>query len=241
MDDKLPHERLREWAREAEDGGYFASACMTSCMLDSGEIDYMNGFDNEVSAFRRLADEIERFYLPRPRFEDGEPVQFGDEVELHDYSGCYAKGILQELNVNRGSILLLSLTDADHSHAYRYDIECDTIKRPAPKVLDADGVPIEVGDAVWLIDSPTGIEEHAGERLKVEAAVDGCVNVRTESGMVMLPHNGQLTHREPDSLERLLDDIAAYKTDMAEPGSILDDALGEWADRLAALIERGEE
>ena len=26
----------------------------------------------------KLADAIEREYLPRPRYEDGEPIQFGD-------------------------------------------------------------------------------------------------------------------------------------------------------------------
>lgn len=41
--------------------------------------------DNEKGD--QLADEIQaevdKFYLPRPLFEDGEPVQFGDRVSIH--------------------------------------------------------------------------------------------------------------------------------------------------------------
>ena len=105
-------------------------------------------------------------------------------------------------------------------------------------MLDGDGVPTEVGDAVWLIRLPNGIKEHIGERLTVESVTYGCVKVRTESGNVIFPHNRQLTHREPDSLERLRDDMRGY----ADGGvSCIEDDMRTFADRLTALMERGAE
>ena len=66
---KLLHERLREWAKSyphlqqvlATKGGFV-------CSLD----------DCVDNLFASMANEIEKYYIPRPRFEDGEPVQFGD-------------------------------------------------------------------------------------------------------------------------------------------------------------------
>lgn len=63
---KLLHERLREFARILDDDGNFTFL--------------------ELNEAESLADEIEKYYIPRPRFKDGEPVQFGDEVE-----GCNGK------------------------------------------------------------------------------------------------------------------------------------------------------
>lgn len=62
---KLLHERLREYG--------------SNCRAD-----YTDWLSQRHA--NELADEIEKYYIPRPRFEDGEPVQFGDEVE-----GCNGK------------------------------------------------------------------------------------------------------------------------------------------------------
>lgn len=265
---KLPHERMREWADTSEKSSIYPSFCMCNDMVPD---DDCPDKATERNAFRRLADEVEdviesayvegtydyfdmivaeqgwpkrkdgeivedyvrRCFLPRPRFEDGETVQFGDPFLRWDGKNGNDGENVTEITVKSGDY-------------YRFGLngDCCTsqrVKRPAPKVLDADGVPIEVGDTVWLIRSPNGIKVHIGERLTVEDVTYGCVKVRTGSGSVILPHNKQLTHREPDSLRKLRNDIAAYRSDMAEPGSILDDALDGWTDRLTSLMERGAE
>ncbi|NBJ67749.1 hypothetical protein, partial [Adlercreutzia caecimuris] len=75
-----------------------------------------------------LRDWLERCWLPRPRYEDGEPVQFGDEIELHYRGGGMDKGRFQEVKVNRGPVCILSFTGVDHALEYRYDSEFDVIK-----------------------------------------------------------------------------------------------------------------
>lgn len=95
---------------------------------------------------------LDRCFLPRPRFEDGEPVQLGEEIELHYRGGGMDKGRFQEIKYNKGPVWMLSFTGVDHAREYRYDSECDTIKRPAPEVLGADGLPIKAGETAWLTE-----------------------------------------------------------------------------------------
>lgn len=129
-----------------------------------------------------------------PRFEDGEPVWFGDEMNevCGKVSGVYfdddAIGIYA-----RGS---------DHLHLS----VGERVKRPVQSVPDADGVEIKVGDTVWLIpacaiepDEPyevTGINKY-GE-VMLEFHVEGSTGVKGE----------YLTHTRPDSWERLEEDTA---------------------------------
>lgn len=63
---KLLHERLREGGQD-----YF----VYSVGLDSGCI-VLTDPESE-----KLADEIEKYYIPRPRYEDGEPVEYKSETE----------------------------------------------------------------------------------------------------------------------------------------------------------------
>lgn len=71
MSDKLLHQRLRE----------LNCTLSGTCVTAFGAVEDCTGITcrecTELTA-NRIADEIERYYIPRPRFEDGEPVQFGD-------------------------------------------------------------------------------------------------------------------------------------------------------------------
>lgn len=179
-----------------------------------------------------ITDWLARWFIPRPRFEDGEPVQFGDEVELHYKAGGCDKGRIQAFRVNRGPVWMLSFVGYDYERLYRYDSEADVLKRPAPKVLDADGVEIKVGDTVWHIESPElqmtvdNFQAVYGPDMTVNCAFDGDI-------YNFNPKN--LTHREPDSLEKLRDDMVAAL--MESPNACF--MSSEYADRLTALIERG--
>ena len=76
-----------------------------------------------------------------PRYEDGEPVMIGDEVD-----GLGGEIIEVYITENEAAIWNSS---ANHMHLR----PGERVKRPAPKVLDADGVEIEVGDRIYSIET----------------------------------------------------------------------------------------
>ena len=101
-----------------------------------------------VRSLNALTDEMEKRRMPEgmewlveawPRFEDDAPVRFGDmalidgaadmveavQLWVHGKPVIYGDGGSQQLEKG------------------------ERIKRPAPKVLDADGAEIRVGDTVW--------------------------------------------------------------------------------------------
>ena len=83
-----------------------------------------------------LLDKLEKRLMPEgmewPRFEDGEPVKYGDE---------FADGLGNTRKCQ--SVELLGEDDGVCVW------QGERVKRPAPKVLDADGVEIHEGDEVW--------------------------------------------------------------------------------------------
>lgn len=97
----------------------------------------------EGESFRHYLD---RCFLPRPRFEDGEPVQFGDSPVGLD-------GVEKFIFVRScgGSC---QMQDADGNMLTVFP--GDRVKRPAPEVLGADGKPIKVGETVYPIDGEYG-------------------------------------------------------------------------------------
>lgn len=103
--------------------------------------DMMRCKDEDIAELRK---QIEVAVLPEgvvwPRFEDGEPVGFGDLYVNADgnrsevqYIGFKPNGF----KVNKGQ-------KRNEWKAYG-----EPVKRPEPEVLDADGVPIKVGDTLY--------------------------------------------------------------------------------------------
>ena len=142
----------------------------------------------------QLLEEIEREYLPRPRFEDGEPVKEGDTICIDGHL---------PLKVHSWSIRNDGLTVFSCPTSHRSIKTGDCVKRPEPEVLDADGVPIIVGDVVYFVDSA-----EAFDVLGIESDGDEPVHIgrkdRTSTDAWISP--GDLTHKQPDSLERIEDD-----------------------------------
>lgn len=157
---KLLHERLREWADSTE-GDKYPSTKMLYATIESDHAPL--GADDERKAFHLLADEIEKYYIPRPRFEDGEPVQFGKEF----------------VDCNGHNQTLSSLTYTKGGHGY----------------VSLNG---------WTkqrIDEPA-------------------------------------KRPEPDSLEKLRDDMAEYKSDTHFAELKTEHTFGEFINRLTAIMER---
>ena len=148
----------------------------------------------ECSELRELRGKVsverERQILDMwPRFEDGEPVWYGDEVDN-------IRSSVIAVEFFDGSITMSS--DFDHLHLSFGE----RVKRPAPKVLDADGVEIHVGDTVWHcngIASGVVTSIDAGSLMNTTRYVD-------ESGTEFRDAARSLTHTRPDSWERLEED-----------------------------------
>lgn len=170
--------------------------------IATGEDKYPWG-DSKYPLLKRALD---RYYLPRPLFEDGEPVEVGDSVELNGYTRE-----VTGLHVSCDGKVIMNMKDGS---SLTFDGEIPLFKRPKQPVLDADGVPIEVGDKVWTLPG-----EHCetfplyGYKAGVEYTVTENENARhKESRRICItggdciygyPMPEQVTHREPDSQERI--------------------------------------
>lgn len=126
-----------------------------------------------------------------PRFEDGGLVGIGDELEFEGKTMLVCDATLY--------------ADGWEFWCDREDMNCrlhgsygERVKRPAPKVLDADGVPIKVGDTVYFVDGDA--RPLAVERIDAnggEPAVD-----LVYAGRILRCHSvnpEKLTHERPDS------------------------------------------
>lgn len=151
-----------------------------------------------------------------PKFEDGAYVMYEDEFEFDGevktaYGFNFGVGGRVSICSDKGSHV--RLPNGEH------------VKRPEPKVLDADGVEIKVGDTVWhedgtmlRVDGFGGIED--GETI---------VNVHVIRGAVpwIAVRSLSLTHTRPDSRERvvgLLDKGVVARIDkLVEEGRWLND------------------
>lgn len=138
-----------------------------------------------------------------PRFEDGDPVWYGDKVDNMRSSVIAAEFF-------DGSITMSS--DFDHLHLSFGE----RVKRPVQSVLDADGVEIKVGDTVYEPNGQSGIVTavHPSTR---------CVDLRQDGCDAYAMGTKRLTHTRPDSWKRLFadasDDACAYFGRYDENGS----------------------
>ena len=130
-----------------------------------------------------------------PKFEDGEPVWFGDRYE--DWDGLKKEVAAVQFERDERSLL-----DRDGFHTcFSFG---ERVKRPVQSALDADGVEVKEGDTVWLKGEPI--------EYKVAIVIDGLayLTFKTRNGdnstVTAYPRN--LTHVQPDSWERLEEDAA---------------------------------
>ena len=122
-----------------------------------------------------------------PKFEDGEYVWIGDDVSGMD---------VRSFVFTESCVMVTNLTSVPaYGECRKYG---EPFKRPAPKVLDADGVEIKVGDTVW---------HHSGFAHGVVTSIDASSlisTVRYSNGYAEFRDAAKdLTHVQPDSWERL--------------------------------------
>ena len=149
------------------------------------------------------AEEIKKRLMPEgmiwPRFEDGEPVRLGEHWEEDGF----------DESVTRIDSIEFADDGVRFENEYN-EVFCrygERVKRPAPKVLDADGVEIRVGDTVYLLpgewcDRFPLLRCHEWDAMKVLSLRPnhntGRIECRTSPGSVVCyPYPSQLTHRAP--------------------------------------------
>ena len=203
--------------------------------------------------FERIADRIEdetdeprdmvrEPQLPEgvewPRFEDGELVKFGDEVEFEGETWNVTGIGFESPGFDIGLRCGLNIGAMSGSYGER-------LKRPKPKVLDADGAPIEVGDAVYFVGG-------SGTRFAVkdiDFKPDGAfVDIIDEDRYSSTVNPESLTHERPDSWERIENDAKLAPRDYLEKRGmnpdkterIIASMIADLVRRAKALAKAGE-
>lgn len=160
-----------------------------------------------------------------PRFEDGGLVRIGDELEFEGKTMLVCDATFYA----DGWALWCEREDMSGRLYGKYG---ERVERPAPKVLDADGVPIKVGDTVYFVDGDARpltverIDANGGE-----PAVD-----LVYAGQIFRWHSAnpeKLTHERPDSWRLWGEDL-----DMAVKVGEVDKV--EMMRRAKALAKAGE-
>lgn len=156
--------------------------------------------------------ELRRRAMPEgcewPRYEDGEPVRFEDE--LPEFSETIYKTVKTVLFQNNGCIVIENNGGSANRRLILWKNE--RVRRPA--VLAADGEPLEVGQTVWHEDGTelrvAGFKHwEDGEAIVAVNYVDG-PTIWSEVRSLSLTH----TKPEPsDSWERIEEDIGKNFSD----------------------------
>lgn len=123
-----------------------------------------------------------------PKYEDGEYVWIGDDVSGMD---------VRSFVFTESCVMVTNLTSVPaYGECRKYG---EPLKRPAPKVLDADGVEIKVGDTVY---EPRMFGDNSFTVSRFTKNRDGKTFVMVEEmGGGLFPET--VTHIRPDSWERL--------------------------------------
>lgn len=180
----------------------------------------MTAIADRIDAERALPEGVEW-----PRFEDGGLVGIGDELEFEGKTMLVCDATFYA----DGWALWCDREDASGRLHGSYG---ERVKRPAPKVLDADGVPIKVGDVVYFVDGDARpltverIDANGGE-----PAVD-----LVYAGQILRWYSvnpEKLTHERPDSWRLWGEDL-----DMAVKVGEVDKV--EMMRRAKALAKAGE-
>lgn len=182
---------------------------------------------DRIDAERALPEGIEW-----PRFEDGELVRFGDEVE-------WDSDVMRVGSVwlhREGWGLHVSSTGVEGTFRGEYG---EPVKRPTPKVLGADGAPIDVGDTVWTTYG------YSHQRVVSAVFANGSEEYGIPFGIPAVRYASggwdranSVTHERPDSWEQLEED--AYHLVMSEYLETPEKDVSDIVRRAKALAKAGE-
>ena len=192
-------------------------------------IDKMKAIADRIDAERALPDGIEW-----PRFEDGGLVRIGDELEFEGKTMLVGDAIFYA----DGWALWCDREDMNGRLYGKYG---ERVKRPAPEVLDADGVPIEVGDTVWAT-------YNGCKHIVTAVCSDGSLHpeILTNDGCMVEYDEGlwdfakKVTHEQPDSWERIEDDAKLAPRDYLEKRGMNPEKTERIASMMADIVRRAK-
>lgn len=186
----------------------------------------MTAIADRIDAERALPADVEW-----PRFEDGGLVRIGDELEFEGKTMLvcdvtfYADG-------------WAIWCDREDMSGKLYGKYGERPARPAPEVLDADGVPIKVGDVVYFVGG-------AGVRYAVKdiifepgGAFVGIIDEKVRCPLMVNPDT--LTHERPDSWEKLEEDAKLAPRDYLESRGMNPEKPERIASMMADLVRRAK-
>lgn len=140
----------------------------------------------------KFREYLERCFIPRPRYEDGEPVQFGEDTDkLHE--------VEKFIFTRSGGCCQMQDARGNMQNAF----PGQRVKRRAPEALGADGLPIVEGETVYPISG-----SWIGCPLEVAGInSDGSVRLSLPDGKGWTCYLADfLTHTPPDTQERIDED-----------------------------------
>ena len=231
-------ERIRELERqrsEAVSAHLASDAALYDLRREVRDLCEAHGVEPGEDPLQAMGEALDRRLMPDgmewPRFEDGEPVRIGDAFAYGDET-FYVDSI--QLLRWEFHLWATNGTVVTGSNGER----CE---RPAPKVLDADGVEVEVGDAVWWVHNKTGnfriirIEQDGKCAIHDDDADEPC-------GMTV--PSTELTHKRPvldaDGAEIRVGD-RVWSTQLDEPHEwIVIDPHGDRDDSQTVLVSIGD-
>ena len=184
---------------------------------------------------------LNRWFFAKPVGDDGQPIDFDKTVfdkvrgEITVNRICYTKS---------GWYFNSSHTNnprrRDDRIVYGYGSQVE-LPKPA---LDADGVEINVGDTVYLVPGKhcnvfpllhymAGVEYTVEENKSPSHKANGRICISRGDSIKGFPMPEQVTHRKPDSLDKLLIDLRRAADFIPSK-----EYLKHLADRLTAIMER---
>ncbi len=175
-----------------------------------------DGTDNADDLLEKLSERLMPEGVEWPRFEDGEPVRFLDDFERDgDENGVSA---------------VTTYLDGSFALNFRAYSKGERVKRPAPKVVDADGVEILVGDTVYHVKDGSEMTVYGIEGEWLVVSVGGCVrhDIVTHRAPVLAADGKPL--RVGDTVWKVGGDGTAY----------VFDGMSDYVDGLAMLHHDGK-
>ena len=190
------HENHEEFMRRAGDYTAFTDEM---CKRLASELRYVEGCSKDV--MDAALDALDRRLMPEgmewlveawPRFEDGEPVRFGEEAMGFTHKPPFVVDHITIFGGGEATVCAEADDDSGKVENFVRVFPGERVKRTVPKVLDADGAEIRVGDTVWATNGHGPFEVTRivnADRLRVicDDEKNGHLNVYPES----------LTHRAP--------------------------------------------
>lgn len=227
-----------EWLRGIVDGAYgnesrplctkitetfFGIECKKMHTCGCCILAMLTAIADRIDAERALPEGIEW-----PRFEGGELVKVGDEVEWDgDVMRVGAVCLHRE-----GWGLHVSNPSVEGTFHGDYG---ERVKRPTPKVLGADGVPIEVGDTVWCDDGDEPLRVTL-----IHTSGYRSVSLEGKGGEHYSLDPERLTHKRPDSWERIEEDAKLAPRAYLEKRGMNPEKTERVASMMADLVRRAK-